>query len=222
MPLTPVVLLAALAVFASGASVYSHDTPGPANNLGREKLGGIKGRIAYESLLQGDGLEGWQAHASPNFPEGAWTRDGDTIIGQVGHDKYGRITVGDANWRSYDFSVKATLIEGSNIQIAFRVQEDDQSFYLLDFLTGWRALSVTKKEAGVPGVTKLDVINFPIEKGREYDIEIAVLDESIITYVDGEMINRLTYGRFQKGKVGFLMWHATHVRFRDPKIRVYN
>ena len=108
------------------------------------------------------------------------------------------------------------------MQIAFRVSEDGKSYYFLDFLTGWRAVAISKKEAGVPGVTKLDVVNFPFEYGREYNITIAARGHSIISYIDGEMVNRLTDGSLTNGGVGFLMWHDTKVRFREPKIRLYH
>lgn len=194
--------------------------PGPRNNHGRDELGGMDGGITWQSLLPDEGLNGWTQRRSENYPDG-WSREGDTIVGDIPRKKYGRIVHGDPGWKSYDFSVKATLESGSNLQIAFRVSEDEKSFYVLDFLTGWRAVAISKVEAGVHGVTKLDVVNFPFEYGREYGIAISAMDHSIISYVDGEMVNRLTDGSFPQGRVGFLMWHKTKARFRDPKIRFY-
>lgn len=214
-------LAVALIILTTGTWVHAQEAPGPRNNLGRDKLGGIKGDITWQSLLQGDSLDGWIAHQSPNYPDG-WRREGDTVVGKIPRKKYGRIVTGDSKWRSYDFSVKATLVSGSNIQIAFRISEDNTSHYLLDFLTGWKAVAISKKVGGVRGVTKLDVVNFPIEKGREYDIMISVRGHSIISYIDGVRVNRLTDGSFPRGKVGFLMWHDTNVRFRDPKVQLYN
>lgn len=163
-------------------------------------------------------LDGWLAHRSPNYPADAWTRKGDTIVGHIEGNKYGRIISGDQNWESYEFSIKATLESGSNLQIVFRVSEGGH--YMLDFLTGWQYVAISKKTKE-PGVTKLDVANFKTEKGREYDITIAVQDQSITSYIDGVRINNLTDDSFSHGRVGFLMWHGAKVKSREPRIRVY-
>ena len=208
-------------LLTAGTPVFAQGDPGPRNTYGRDKLGGIEGQIAWQSLLSDEGLDGWTARRSENYPDG-WSREGDTIVGEIPRKKYGRIVYGDPKWKSYVFSVRAKLESGSNLQIAFRVSEDGKSYYFLDFLTGWRAVAISKKEAGVSGVTKLDVVNFPFEYGREYDITIAARGHSIISYIDGEMVNRLTDGSLTNGGVGFLMWHDTKVRFREPKIRLYH
>ena len=213
--------LVTLIFLTAGTPAFAQGDPGPRNTYGRDKLGGIEGQIAWQSLLSDEGLDGWTARRSENYPDG-WSRKGDTIVGEIPRKKYGRIVYGDPKWKSYVFSVRAKLESGSNLQIAFRVSEDGKSYYFLDFLTGWRAVAISKKEAGVPGVTKLDVVNFPFEYGREYNITIAARGHSIISYIDGEMVNRLTDGSLTNGGVGFLMWHDTKVRFREPKIRLYH
>jgi hypothetical protein len=43
--------------------------PASENDYGRTHLGGMRGHIEWESLLQGDGLAGWTAGE-----EGAWSR----------------------------------------------------------------------------------------------------------------------------------------------------
>lgn len=215
LALTIVVLLLVV------SPVLADGDPGPRNTYGRDKLGGMEGEIVWQSLLQGDGLDGWTDHYAEKYPDG-WSRDENTIVGHIEGRKFGRLVTGSHDWKSYVLSVKGTLEKGSNLQIAVRMSEDGQSYYFLDFLTGWRAVSVSKGEAGVPGVTKLDVVNFPIEKGREYDITIAVRGQSIISYIDGEMVNRLTDGTFSRGGVGFLMWRTTTARFEDPRVRLYH
>jgi hypothetical protein len=119
--------------------------------------------------------------------------------------------------------VRATFVEGSNLQIQFRRSSDGRDFYFLDFLAGWKAISVTKKVGGVPGVTKLDVKNYPFEYGREYDIVIAIRGESVHTYIDGHLVNRLTHGFRRRGGIALATWgHNTVVRYRDPKVRHYH
>ena len=56
------------------------EEPGHGNDYGRTGLMGMRGNIEWESLLQGDGLEGWK-DTGPD--EGAWSRDGDTIVSKT-------------------------------------------------------------------------------------------------------------------------------------------
>ena len=44
---------------------------------------------------------------------------------------------------------------------------------------------------------KLSVVNYPLECGQEYDVEIAARKASITTYVDGKLINQVTDEKFR-------------------------
>jgi len=190
----------------------------PKNDYGRPHIGGMRGHIEWESLLHGDGLDGWA-----DGKEGAWSRKGDTIFVSSGENRHTSLSQGDTTWANYELKVAATFVKGSNLQVQFRKSLDGRDYYFLDFLAGWKAISVTKKIGGVPGVTKLDVMNFPFEYGREYDIVIAVRGESIHTYIDGQLINRLTHDFRRRGGISLATWgRNTVVRFRDPKVRHYN
>jgi hypothetical protein len=178
----------------------------------------MRGHIEWESLLHGDGLERWTAGE-----EGAWSREGDTIVVSSGQNHHTSLSQGDTTWAHYELKVAATFVKGSNLQIQFRRSSDGRDFYFLDFLAGWKAISVTKKVGGVPGVTKLDVTNYPFEYGREYDIVIAVRGESIHTYIDGQLVNRLTHDFRHRGGIALATWGSeTVIRYRDPKIRHYH
>lgn len=187
-------------------------------DYGRSKIGGMRGAIAWEPLLQGDGLEGWTAGE-----EGAWTREGDAVVVRSGQNRHTSLVAGDSTWSNYELRVAATFVKGSNLQIQFRRSSDGKDYYFLDFLSGWKAISVTKRERNVPGVTKLDVMNYAFEYGREYDIIIAVRGESIHTYIDGQLVNRLTHGFRRHGGIALATWgRNTEVRFRNPRIRHYH
>ncbi len=176
----------------------------------------MRGKIAWETLLEGDGLDGWTA-----AEEGVWSREGNTIIVDSGEEHHTRLATGDSTWVAYEFKVAATFVKGSNLQIEFR--KNGKDYYFLDFLTGWQAVSVTMKKGGVRGVTKLDVANFTFEYGQEYDIVIAVRGRSIHTYIDGQLVNRLTDDFSTRGGIALATWgRNTACRFRDPKVRFYH
>ena len=88
--------------------------------------------------------------------------------------------------------MQSTLVKGPNLQIQFRISEDGRSFYFLDFLTGWKAMAISKVDGKSGETTKLDVVNFIFEGGREYDIVIAARGHSLTSYIDGNLVNRVT------------------------------
>ncbi len=152
------ILLATLALTISTAAA---DPTGPENDYGRSRPGGL--RIPWQSLLVDTGLEGWNESGSPWKP-GEWTREGDTIrVSFSGRGKT-RITQGDSTWQNYEFSLHLT-IEGGTVQLPFRLSED--GFYFVEFDHAWQTINVTKRNESGRGVTKLSVINFPVEYDRE-------------------------------------------------------
>jgi len=194
------------------------EEPSAANDYGREHIGGMGGHIEWESLLHGDGLDGWTTR-----DEDVWSREGNTIVVSSGQRRHASLSQGDSTWENYELKVAATFVKGSNLQIQFRRSAGGKDYYFLDFLSGWKAISVTKKVGGVPGVTKLDVMSYAFEYGREYDIVIAVRGESIHTYIGGKLVNRLTHSFRRSGGIALATWgRNTVVRYRDPRVRHYH
>ena len=217
MGVTRMAWIGAIAMLTLALPVVAHE-PGPESDYGRSRIGGMRGRIGWEYLLRGKGLDGW-ATEDPKV----WSRDGDALVAKAGGVRLSRLAQGDTSWSNYELKVQGTLEKGANLQIQFRISEDGQDYYFLDFLGGWKALSISKRERGKPGVTKLDVVNFPFKYGREYDIVIAVRGHSITTYIDGQLVNRLSDAWRLKGGVALGIWgKSTIARFRDPKIRHYH
>ena len=129
----------------------------------------------------------------------------------------GRLQLG-----ALELKVQGTLVKGSNLQLQFRISEDSQDFYFLDYLAGWKPMAISKWDEKT-GVTKLDVVNFIFESGREYDIVLAVRGNSITSYIDGKLVNRLTVATNPRGGIALAIWgNHTIARFRDPKVRHYN
>lgn len=197
---------------------FSDDRPGSEDNYGRARIGGMTGRIMWESMLAGEGLEGW----TPG-DEKVWSRDGDAVIANAGgRDNATRLVQGDSTWSHYEFKVQVTRVKGANVQVRFGITEESRE-YMVDYLGGWKALAISTYERGKRGVTKLDVVNLVLERGREFDLVLAVRGHSVTTYVNGKLVNRLTLEANPNGAVGLGTWgHHAVARFRDPRIRHYN
>ena len=75
--------------------------------------------------------------------------------------------------------------------------------------------------AGAGEVEKISVVNFPFERGREYNVLVAERGESLTTYIDGKLVNQVRDGEYRNGGIALGLWWST-VAFRDPRIRHYH
>ncbi len=190
------------------------EEPGPENDYGRTDMGGSQGVIKWESLLVGEGLDGWDVNGDPWTPA-AWSREGDTIMADAGGGYRARIVKGDETWRSFELKVQMTIVKGGSAQLWFNIH-DNQDYHFAPLL-GWQTAAIM-----APDHTKLDVVNHVFERDHEYDVVLAVRGNSITTYIDGRLVNRLTLDTAPKGGIGLAVWgHNSVARFRDPKIRHY-
>ncbi len=182
-------------------------------SYGREVIAGMRGVIHWEKLLHAEGLDGWRV-----ANKDSWTRTDDVLIGEQ-HQSGTSLEIGDPSWSDYELSVLITPIGGGNAQVWFRITEtdDDKQFYMFDMLLGWQAVAVSKV-TGAGKLTKLSVVNFPIELGREYNVMIAVREASLTTYIDGQVINQLTDSSYSSGPIALNVWQSK-TAFRDPRIR---
>ena len=188
---------------------------GARDDYGRSRPDGLI--IPWQSLLQGNGLEGW----GPTASSGAWARDGDAVIGNLDGKRKSHLFQGDSNWKNYENSLFVTLKKGSCMQFPFRVTDDRKGFYFVEFDYAWQSINVTLREPDRHGVTKLSVVNFPLEKGREYHLIISARHRSLTTYIDGKLVNQVTDASYDGGGIGIAMWWDTRAKYRDPKIRHY-
>lgn len=202
------------AAFATTVAVSTTSNADHHEKSNRDHLSGSQGAIVWESLLGENGLDGWTVQDAPWTPT-AWSRDGDTLIADVGEGRRARIIRGDDNWRSYELSVKATLVKGGSLQLWFAIS--DGRGYHFSTLTGWQTAALIE-----PDHTKLDVADFAWEYGREYDIVLAVRDKSVHVTIDGQLVNRITLPHRAKGAIGLAAWgKGTVAKFRTPWIRHY-
>ncbi|MEO2002969.1 MAG: hypothetical protein ABGY41_02595, partial [Candidatus Poribacteria bacterium] len=58
-----------------------------------------------------------------------------------------------------------------------------------------------------------------LSRDREYAVQIAARDDSITTYIDGELVNQLTDDTWKRGRVALSIWHAKTL-YRDLRYRV--
>ena len=79
---------------------------GARDDYGRSRPDGLI--IPWQSLLQGSGLEGWGETGS----SGAWSRDGDAVIGKLDGKRKSHLFRGDSNWKNYEYSLFVTLEKG--------------------------------------------------------------------------------------------------------------
>ena len=73
------------------------------------------------------------------------------------------------------------------------------------------------------GGTKLDVVNYVLEGEQEYDLVLAVRGNSVTSYVDGRLVNRVTLPANPAGGIELALWgRSTTARFRNPRVRHYD
>lgn len=203
-----------VALFLLPLVLTASEAPGPDNDYGRSEIMGNDGIMSWKPLLEGNGLEGWDIHE-----ESVWSREGDTIVASPpGDHTHGDLFRGDESWTNYELKVQATLVDGAMLQIQFR--KSDKGFYQLGFLPGLHAIQIGMRAPDTN--CRLDVVNFVIEKGREYHVLIAVRSHSITSYIDGQLVNRVTDDTHAGGGIAFGVWgKRTAARFRDPMVRLY-
>lgn len=202
----------------------------------RKVIGGIRGEIRWTSIFNGD-LKGWSYQGVPTKPgalQGKPIRpgvmpEGWSLLGKdglVGEEwKAGTSLIfGEASWRDLEFSLLITPIGGGNAQVFFRLDETAKRYYVFDMLMGWQAIAIrriTYDEVDHLNEAKLDVVNYPLRNGTEYAVTIAVRDQSITTYVNGALVNRVTDGSWYHGKIGLTVWQSKTL-YRDIQVRLMN
>ena len=148
-----------------------------------------------------------------------WSQEGNAFVGDA-RGRYDRVPLlvsDEGPWADFELSVLLTPMPGScNAQVVFRLNEAEGSFYLFDMLLGWQAIAVSRVVRG--RLTKISVVNYPIEEGQEYDVEIAAREESLTSYVDGQLVNQATDGAIRSGAVGLSVWDS-RTAYRDLRYR---
>lgn len=174
----------------------------------RDKVWGMDRDAEWESLLPEDGLDGIES-------KGKWTRRGDTVKCEAG-DEGAHLIFGQSAWRDYEVKCRVEAEKGGNIQIVFRLSEDGSKGYMLDLLFGWQAVAISRIDQG--SVLKLSVVNHELQRGRGYDVELAVRGASLTSYIDGDLVNQVTTFDHQQGRFGLTVWNGKTV-FEKPMAR---
>ncbi|MCB0065434.1 MAG: RNA polymerase sigma factor [Caldilineaceae bacterium] len=190
----------------------------------RQTIAGMGGEIPWQPLFTGS-FDGWSVNRQPidadTVPE-QWEVIGND--GLVGDDQKNgtMLTYGEQAWEDLEFSLLVTPLAGGNVQTLFRVNEEANGWYLVDMLIGWQAVAVSRLTFDGKGnseLTKLSVVNYPLEHGREYALSIATRGHSITTYMDGALVNQLTDATWLGGQVGLNVWHGKTL-YRDMQVRL--
>ncbi|NKB69430.1 MAG: sigma-70 family RNA polymerase sigma factor [Candidatus Latescibacteria bacterium] len=184
----------------------------------RDVIGGMRGHINWSQFSIDKELSQWRLGGQTDKP--VWTQEGHAIIGDdhgLGDDSP-LLIAATKPWRNFELSLLITPFPGScNAQVAFRLQVADKSFYLFDMLLGWQAIAISRVIEG--RLTKISVVNFPIERGREYEIELAARGESLTSYVDGRLINQVRDDAIDQGQVALMVWESK-TAYRDMRYRL--
>ena len=187
-------------------------------DYGRAMIAGMRGTIPWQKLLEDNGTEGWRAGARSKRPiEDGWERTRNAFVGDDTDGTMTPLIIGGSSWRDFELSLLVTPISGGNAQVFFRLSEDEQSWYLFDFMLGWQVVQICKRDPNA--MTKLSVVNFPIECGQEYDVQIAARGASLTSYIDGKLVNQVTDFSLESGAVALNVWYC-RTAYRDPRIRL--
>lgn len=178
----------------------------------RPTVWGINGDTGWIPMLPEKELDGLEK-------QGTWTRDKDTLTSAAGEEG-SSLYFGGNDWKSYELDFHVTPISGGNAQVKFRISADGKKFYMLDFLLGWQAVGISKVDNGPggKGLQKISVVNLPLQRNKEYHVQVAVRDASITTYVDGKLVNQVTDYDNTQGRIGFIVWNGK-TSFRNPRYR---
>ncbi|MDE3001388.1 MAG: hypothetical protein OXU79_20110 [Gemmatimonadota bacterium] len=88
----PAVLFFILVLQSAITPAFADNRLDSEGDYGRARIGGMTGWIMWESMLTGEGLEGW----TPD-DESVWSRDGDAVIANAGGlDNATRLVKGDS------------------------------------------------------------------------------------------------------------------------------
>jgi RNA polymerase sigma-70 factor, ECF subfamily len=195
----------------------------------RQVIVGMRGEIPWQPALTDD-LRGWSImQPGPTFEPVTkatlpphWQRAGDGLIGEDPAGGSGTcLMFGEPGWTDYEVSMLITVLAGGNGQVFFRMDTGRRKWYVLDMMMGWQTVDIHMLEVPScesPHLTRLSVVNYPLEREREYAVSIAARGESLTTYVDGALVNQVTDRTLSRGGIGLCVWQGRTL-FRDIKIR---
>lgn len=204
-----------------------HGTPYIPSDI-RKVIGDQEGEKPWQPLFSPD-LKGWSLFhepgglfqsVSPDTLPQHWKTIQDGLIGEHWEDGT-CLKAGDASWLDYEVSLLITPIAGGNAQVFFRVDEQGRGFYVLDMMMGWQTVDIHRVDIdgqGHPHLTRLSVVNYPLEPQREYSVSIAPRGYSLTTYVNGVLVNQVTDDTYRNGGIGLNVWQAKTL-FRDIQVR---
>ena len=185
----------------------------------RKVIAGNQGDMPWRPMFDGS-WDGWlvpREQTATNAPDG-WETVGED--GLVGEDYSGGAVLqfGESSWRDIEVSALVTPIQGGNAQVFVRVGAD--GWYTFDLMLGWQVAAIHKitRQDGSVDLARLSAVNYPLEHGREYAIDIAARGQSITTYIDGAVANQVTDDAWTHGRVALSIW-ASKTLYRKMRYR---
>ncbi len=197
----------------------------------RKVIAGNRGEIPWRPMLDGS-WGGWlrpgtgQAYVPvAEAPDGWETVGEDGLVGE----NYGRGTVedhlilkcGEPSWSFVEMSALVTPLHGGNAQMCVRMGDGATGWYTFDLMLGWQVAAIHRNTLrdGTVETDRLSAVNYPLETGREYAINVAARGQSITTYIDGALVNQVTDDKWAHGRMALSIWNSKTLH-RDMRYRV--
>lgn len=139
-------------------------------------------------------VEEWESISRFTWNRGYWKKDGDTISCLTDTDA--DLWTGHLYTRDAVISAQMTPLSGASHLVSFRAQGTSR-FYAAGFEHGM--LRIIREDFGTSVLAEID---FSIERGRSYRLEVEVRGTNIIVTVDGQHQLEATDDRFVYGQAG--------------------
>jgi alpha-L-arabinofuranosidase len=145
------------------------------------------GKVLYESDFR-------KREKDWSVVHGAW-KTANGVYRQTGLESDCRTVAGHTQWSDYTITVKARKLGGAEgFLVLFSVKDDDN--FLWWNVGGWGNTQDAVELAEEGGKAILGkAIPGSVETGRWYDLKVELKGETIRCYLDGRLINDVTYDR---------------------------
>jgi hypothetical protein len=189
-------MMALLMVLLSHGYLYSEDEP-----------------ASWQSLLQGEGMDGWESGGS------TFKRNGPAFLGKDGGSG-DRLMTGDATWTDYEFAVDVTPLKGVLVQLHYRIGHEGKRWYTLDLRPEAQTvtLSAADNRDGNSRFESVVTKPFDITYGTSYALRVRVKGSTATAYVNEVEIGELTDLQVPSGAVGLGLFNSK-ADFRNPRIK---
>jgi hypothetical protein len=122
---------------------------------------------------------------------------------------------GSESWTDYQVSVTLRSDDDDAIGLVFRYADDDNWYrFSMDSERSYRRL--VRCQAGVVSEIWSDTVAYAV--GREYVVTIEANGDSLVGYLNGELVFAVRDGALTEGTIGLYCWGNTGARFGSVRV----